>query len=1435
MIKFGSQKQTWALLKAIATLVAGILFVLPQSAHAVEHQPRLAILSDSAFGQAGDLLSVEFSQQTNIVLLERGEIGRILQEQKLMLKGISVKDSIKLGQILGADGLLTLGTIQTGTNAHLVTTLIAVKQGVILDAMESPWPMKDAGEWTKLVRSRFQPLLPKLSVLPKDALPISVLNLRSAANSPESKQFEHQLTELLLNRLTHEKELFILERRKLDKLTTEKEFAKAEDSLFWNGSYLLEGTVDKNGFSKEVATITARLAPPGGGTPVEMEVSGKRDQPEQLIEQLARRVMESLKKQSSSPEWKPAAEASQYYEDAKWALKWKLNKEAQAAAESAWALGKRDMDCALVRVQAYLADVSPDPHFQPGTVYGIKDHQGCADCSLEEIKRTQKPAGLVWYVFPELMDYLIIYNPPNEEQLDRAIHLLDLYYNFGQTLSPEEPRLGSPWYRLGVNSLTAASQVLQHYNLVPESQKGVEDKLAELRSMARAVSEYILKSPSVRDSYWVGNRMATHDELYRYSEPGENIFKCKLLWGPLWQETPEDIITLYRGLMSSDVFCCIHKDFWFRNLQHQRLPVWKREDTDRLKPLWNRFVQELENSTNSFLKLEGKSVRLAQVNNSQEMEDGYKSLVSLLFDSREAILANNVELLCNGWDLSYLIMQMGREGSSPTKEKLQQQYFKEHRSTLEAIDQEFRARLAEKNRLREVQAALEKKKEAFEKQKEILRRGSYEPDFLKLFQFSEYTPAQAAELEPLLSSFKSNLLAQASKETGLRKIQIEGQVSWVGNIVQKKVGDILRPPVLANTKTESPRQTNAATPAFKQTTGSETLAPALMVTKFCEIPVKKLPGTNASNVRVFAHRIRDGKLLLDLRYEEVNPYAPNPPYRAAVGIWDPQNGDWQIIPYPPSDGEYRAPVGFMGETDRGLYFELFENALYVSDWKGIKRYNLASKQWETLSALEPNLSQLFNFDGHLYGANDQSIFEILDHGHSTRILASTRRRPAVTALDSVANLNSPTLFPGPGKTIRTSVEGKLYTWDEKEWKEDLNLGVDRTPEVFEEGTLLRTLPRLGKFRVWFLPHATRNANFCWEEPVNDGRGNVMDAVGWTANNELTPIWKHASQLFMAMDAGLAMKSNLYFFKYDCGVTNIERRWQLIENNGHHAFLYCLENESKKVLKINLKFDLEHGKWPAENYPPMPWMVHIAESMVIGRPDGGGFWIIPETQLETAINREKGPGLRKKAERLAGMERMQRELIARYDQDHDGVLNPAEQELAVNDIRWLEVNWPLIDVNGNGYLDAQDNLSIFDANKNGKAEEAEISAMETIQTIISANLVERLDENNDGGLDLIELKLMRTDERNVDKQRFVFDQSLKSWADHDTNHDGRLDKAELEPMITALTLRSIHMARPGQFTFRTQITPNWKDPEVRNMLKAAVENLWREPLKLGSAR
>src|SRR5262249_21408915 len=156
-------------------------------------------------------------------------------------------------------------------------------------------------------------------------------------------------------------------------------------------------------------------------------------------------------------------------------------------------------------------------------------------------------------------------------------------------------------------ALDAGARMLQWFYLSRASQAPVSDKLAEFRGLARSVADWISKSPSVRNSYFVGEQVSTHDTLY-YSIGGPtNIFCCMTEYGSLWQEHPEDAIVLYRKLMESPVFSYVHGFLWFRSVANPRLVSWNGGDSKRISQVWNDFTNELRASTNLICQIEAKA------------------------------------------------------------------------------------------------------------------------------------------------------------------------------------------------------------------------------------------------------------------------------------------------------------------------------------------------------------------------------------------------------------------------------------------------------------------------------------------------------------------------------------------------------------------------------------------------------------------------------------------------------------------------------------------------------------------------------------------------------------------------------------------------------------------------------------------------------------
>src|ERR1051325_5883537 len=91
---------------------------------------RLAVIADSpGAATAADLLTAGLSRNPKFQLLERNEIDKVFREQAMSAGN---RDYLKLGRILGTDGIFLLAIDRTKSETNLNTRLIAVKPGVIL-------------------------------------------------------------------------------------------------------------------------------------------------------------------------------------------------------------------------------------------------------------------------------------------------------------------------------------------------------------------------------------------------------------------------------------------------------------------------------------------------------------------------------------------------------------------------------------------------------------------------------------------------------------------------------------------------------------------------------------------------------------------------------------------------------------------------------------------------------------------------------------------------------------------------------------------------------------------------------------------------------------------------------------------------------------------------------------------------------------------------------------------------------------------------------------------------------------------------------------------------------------------------------------------------------------------------------------------------------
>jgi len=1178
---------------------------------------RLALIAENdEASAASDVLTAQLSGNPNLQLLERNEIEKVYREQGLSAGN---KDYLKLGQVLGADGLLLLdavempkpsffalpGGFKTPSSFDINVQLIAVKPGVVL--ANGQFPLSgDISRWAVDMANHLNPLLQKLSVSAQDAVPISIVNFRSAVHSAETEDEERQLTSLAIQRLSRERRLFVLERRNMQLLAGEKEFKGPDESAFWNGSYLLEGTLDRGGYAKDTLTVSARLRPPKGGAPLEIEVSGSRTNLPEVIHQLTDKVLERLKLNPAAAPWNPADEAQQYFDEAQWALKWKAYPEAQMAAESAWALGKHDLESASLRIRAYVDEIP-----------------------------TVIPSNIKYYARGRKTNYVHFDEKPDSKNLERALYVLELYRAFGRTSPDGEPKVLSrdpglnqwrisDWYQLGIKTLTTASQILQHFHFHPESQTPVADKLAELRALSRSVAELISKSPSVHDSYFVGEP--------RYTMQATNIFSCEASFGCLWQERPEDAIELYRKLMASPAFGFLQESVWFRKSQPPRVIAWSDDDQKRIPALWDKFMAELNGSTNLFLRMEPMAIAVVDAKNNGELEAAHRRLFSYVITNYEAILTQNPDLLTVPWTPGHFF---GGDGTVvPVREKLEQQYKEEYAPRLSALQDEFvRRREADRQEL--------ENRRSFEEQKRYLvAMTPYDfQQFIRKFAFHDYSREQAAELKPLLVAYRSNLLARAPTGDNWKLFLAQSDAQAVEFHVERRLDAALNAPSTSETPKAArvvPQpatvKKNAATTveATNKAVVPQTEEPAdmLFARRFFAIPLDQLPATNLSNIAILNHHAHEGILLLDLRYRDswwergTNFARQRTVYREAAAVLHP-DGSWEVIPYPHSED---SPVGAgdfllaaVGGPAPKLYSELLNGAIYVSDLDAIRKYDFKTRLWTELPFPQQERPQLFTANDRLYAANAETMVEISDDERGFRVLASTRRRPAVSMLDTLSSLGAPVLFSGSNHSLCTCLGDKTFRWDGSDWCEQFALNGVQMVEPFPDAVIFRSRPPVGLANLWLWKKDQSAPELCLEDEEMRGSNIGNTPVRHTPDSRaVKPRWQSPEGCHLTMCAATYFNSKLFFLVGDITTAGNDQRAKLV----------CLDPDFTVPVVVPLKFDAPSDGLMMMGLHKQPdrrfggarsvWMCIIGKELYFGQSEVPGIWALSLSEVENAI-------------------------------------------------------------------------------------------------------------------------------------------------------------------------------------------------------------------------
>lgn len=208
------------------------------------------------------LLTVALSQQANVVCLEREEITRVLNEQKLGATGVTdPRNAAKLGQILAADGLLTVEKLPGPEPAAVRLQFVEVRTGIVLTADVYAEKPPEALQARAVALGK--QALAKVRVPDADRRYVGILGFRSEEIGHGLDPWAEALGMLVSVDLTAAEKVIVLDRSNLDRLRSEEALTGTELALK-TSALLLSGGLRRSPDQKTV-TVTATLGPPAGG------------------------------------------------------------------------------------------------------------------------------------------------------------------------------------------------------------------------------------------------------------------------------------------------------------------------------------------------------------------------------------------------------------------------------------------------------------------------------------------------------------------------------------------------------------------------------------------------------------------------------------------------------------------------------------------------------------------------------------------------------------------------------------------------------------------------------------------------------------------------------------------------------------------------------------------------------------------------------------------------------------------------------------------------------------------------------------------------------------------------------------------------------------------------------------------------------------------
>ncbi len=544
-----------------------------------------------------------------------------------------------------------------------------------------------------------------------------------------------------------------------------------------------------------------------------------------------------------------------------------------------------------------------------------------------------------------------------------------------------------------------------------------------------------------------------------------------------------------------------------------------------------------------------------------------------------------------------------------------------------------------------------------------------------------------------------------------------------------------RPPWLGQPGTPSQFATHRFPSDRAAETIAETPAPEPLVSSniitvkdFYPLPLDGLPGDDLSEFKFVDHQMVENRLMLDFEFttyfttyfESGGLKSATPKNYAGVAVFDPTSRHWQVAVLP-------EPLTIENRNIFPHHTTFWRGAVYSSNNGKVQKFDWQGNTWDTNALPVSSNCQLYNLAGKLYVADYNSIQQITDDARGTKLLVSIQHQPPVTSLDSQGALMNLALFTDAQNFVCAAVHNKVFRWDGADWREIGSAPASFQPSVFEGGVLFLTDGwNMRPARISCFDLRSNIVETCLVPPAQQSVQREFTPRPAGADAISKPLWKLPVELTLPNLSASMWQSDLFLMADHSEKQDIvaEERGtrpdgtletshvivgeKFMPKDGYDSALFYFSRGLPAAEKILLKFDDAEGCPPmaglgSNSQPLIPQIgttqkldaFYTGKFLLCGRERWGdvpgssepagfkpGIWVVPldlvvptvaslkQTQSDAVFQQKlKADHLAKEAQ--AKDQQARQAFMLKYDWNHNGVIDPNEEDAAMNDPYYIK--------------------------------------------------------------------------------------------------------------------------------------------------------------------